>query len=57
MLLALRKINKMNKWLLIFLAGFVAPFIIAWMWIRHPVLCAKEAYRSWQLVFRGRDIE
>jgi hypothetical protein len=47
----------MNKWMFYFVAGMVAPFIIVWMWVRHPVQCAKEAYRSWQLVFRGRDLE
>ncbi len=57
MLLALRKTNKMNRWLFYFVAGFVAPFIIVWMWVRHPIQCTKEAYRSWQLVFRGRDID
>ena len=47
----------MNKWILITLAILVVPFLIAWMWIRHPIQCAKESYRSWQLVFRGRDID
>ena len=45
----------MNKWLLIFLAGFVAPFIITYMWIRHPILCWRELKHSWLLVFRGKD--
>ena len=47
----------MNKWILIPLAIVAIPFVVAWMWIRHPILCVKEAYRSWQLVFRGKDIK
>ena len=47
----------MNKWMFYFLVGMVTPFIIVWMWVRHPILCVKEAYRSWQLVFRGKDIK
>jgi len=56
MLLVLKRINKMNKWILIPLTVIAIPIVVAWMWIRHPVQCAKEAYRSWQLVFRGKDI-
>ena len=47
----------MNKWILIPLAIVAIPFVVAWMWIRHPIQCTKEAYRSWQLVFRGKDIK
>ena len=47
----------MNKTFIMFLAGFVAPFIIAWMIVRHPVITFKELYKSWMLVFRGKDLE
>ena len=47
----------MNKWILIPLAIVAIPIVAAWMWIRHPILCWREAKRSWQLVFRGRDID
>lgn len=46
----------MSKWLLILLAGVVLPFIIVYMWVRHPVLCCKEMYRSWMLCFKGKDL-
>ena len=45
----------MNKWLVIFLAGFVAPFIIVWMFVRHPVLVWKEFKHSFNLCMRGKD--
>ena len=45
----------MNKWLLIFLAGFVAPFIIAYMWVRHPILCWRELKHSFKLCILGKD--
>lgn len=47
----------MSKWMFYFVAGMVLPFLIVWMWLRHPIRCAKDAYRSWHLVFRGKDIE
>ena len=47
----------MNKTFIIFLAGFVAPFIIAWMLVRHPIITWREIYKSWMLCFRGKDIE
>jgi len=45
----------MNKWILIPLAVIAVPLVVTWMWVRHPILCAKELRRSWLLVFRGRD--
>lgn len=47
----------MNKWILITLAIIAIPFVIAYMWVRHPILCFKEVKRSWFLVFRGKDID
>lgn len=47
----------MNKWLLITLAVLVIPFVVVYMWVRHPCKCWREAKRSWLLVFRGKDIE
>ena len=43
----------MNKWVLIFLAGFVTPFIIVYMWIRHPILCWREMRKSWRMINYG----
>lgn len=45
----------MNKWILIPLAVIAVPLVVTWMWIRHPILCFKEARRSWQLVFHGKS--
>ena len=47
----------MSKWILIPLAVIAIPIVVTWMWIRHPVLCFKEARRSWLLVFHGRDTD
>ena len=45
----------MNKWLLIFLAGFVAPFIIVYMWVRHPIRCWRELVASFKFCILGKD--
>lgn len=47
----------MNKWILILLAVIAVPVVVTWMWVRHPVLCFKEARRSWLMVFYGKDID
>ena len=44
----------MNKWILIPLALIAIPFVVAYMWIRHPVLCFKEAKHSFNLCFRDK---
>lgn len=44
----------MNKWLVIAVACIVVPFIVIWMWIRHPKLCWRGAKESWDMVFRGK---
>ena len=46
----------MSRWMFYFVAGVVTPFIIVWMWVRHPIQCAREFYKSWMLVFRGKDL-
>lgn len=45
----------MSKWILIPLAIIVIPFIVAYMWLRHPILCWKGAKESFDMCFRGID--
>lgn len=45
----------MNKWIVIPLALIAIPFVAAWMWIRHPILCWRELKHSFNLCVRGRD--
>ena len=47
----------MNKWILIPLAVVAIPVIVAWMWIRHPILCFKELKHSFNLCMRGKDTD
>lgn len=44
----------MNKWLLITVAIIAIPLIVAYMWIRHPILCFREAKESFDMCFRGK---
>lgn len=43
----------MNKYVLIPLALLTIPFVVAYMWIRHPILCFKEARRSFNMCMRN----
>lgn len=43
----------MNKWILIPLVLIAIPFVVAYMWIRHPILCWREAKESFDMCFRG----
>ena len=47
----------MNKWILIPLAIVAIPFVIAYMWVRHPILCWRELKHSFNLCMRGKDIK
>ena len=44
----------MNKWILIPLAIITIPFVVAYMWIRHPILCWRELKDSFNLCMRGK---
>jgi len=47
----------MSRLIIVPFAIIAIPFIIAYMWIRHPVMCWREMRNSWLLVFRGKDVE
>lgn len=45
----------MNKWILIPLALLAIPFVVAYMWIRHPIVTWREFKHSFKLCILGKD--
>ena len=44
----------MNKWILIPLALIAIPFVVVYMWVRHPVLIYRELRDSFRLCVLGK---
>lgn len=45
--------NPILKWLFALLCLFLVPFLALYMWIRHPILCLKQAKKSLKEDFGG----
>ena len=45
----------MNKYLFFTLAIIAIPFVMIYMWVRHPVLVWREARKSWRMINHGEQ--
>ena len=45
----------MNKWILTSLVILAIPFMIAYMWIRHPILSLREMRSMWRMIWYDED--
>jgi len=45
----------MNKYLFFTLAIIAVPFVVIYMWVRHPKKVWAEARKSWRMINHGEQ--